>query len=82
MEVRRIFVTGTTARPQWESAICAFVMFAFVLCRTGFLKDHLLMDEYVAICRKLADYSLGRADIVRRAMSKKKYDVLEKMHEE
>ena len=30
------------------------------------------------ILRKLAGYSLGRADIVRRAMSKKKHDVMEK----
>lgn len=34
----------------------------------------------MSICRKLAGYSLGRADIVRRAMSKKKYDVLEREH--
>lgn len=31
----------------------------------------------MAICRRLAGYSLGRADIVRRAMSKKKLKVLE-----
>lgn len=31
----------------------------------------------MAICRQLAGYSLGRADIVRRAMSKKKLKVLE-----
>ena len=30
------------------------------------------------ICRKLAGYSYGRADIVRRAMSKKKASVMEK----
>lgn len=30
------------------------------------------------ICRKLAGYSYGRADLVRRAMSKKKIDVMEK----
>lgn len=29
------------------------------------------------ICRKLAGYSYGRADLVRRAMSKKKHDVME-----
>ena len=28
------------------------------------------------ICRELAGYSYGRADIVRRAMSKKKHDVM------
>ena len=37
-------------------------------------------EQVMAICRKLAGYSLGRADIVRRAMSKKKYDVLEREH--
>ena len=37
-------------------------------------------EQVMSICRKLAGYSLGRADIVRRAMSKKKYDVLEKEH--
>jgi DNA polymerase-3 subunit alpha len=35
-------------------------------------------EQVMSICRKLAGYSLGRADIVRRAMSKKKYDVLER----
>lgn len=30
------------------------------------------------ICRRLAGYSYGRADLVRRAMSKKKHDVMEK----
>ncbi|MEA4822695.1 MAG: DNA polymerase III subunit alpha [Clostridiaceae bacterium] len=34
-------------------------------------------EQVMAICRKLAGYSLGRADIVRRAMSKKKLSVLE-----
>lgn len=29
------------------------------------------------ICRKLAGYSYGRADLVRRAMSKKKHEVME-----
>ena len=33
------------------------------------------------IFRDLAGYSLGRADIVRRAMSKKKHDVLNREHE-
>ncbi len=37
-------------------------------------------EQVMSICRKLAGYSLGRADIVRRAMSKKKYDVLEREH--
>lgn len=35
-------------------------------------------EQVMQIFRKLAGYSLGRADIVRRAMSKKKHDVMEK----
>ncbi len=35
-------------------------------------------EQVMQIFRDLAGYSLGRADIVRRAMSKKKHDVLEK----
>lgn len=35
-------------------------------------------EQVMMIFRELAGYSLGRADIVRRAMSKKKHDVLEK----
>ena len=35
-------------------------------------------EQVMQIFRSLAGYSLGRADIVRRAMSKKKHDVLEK----
>lgn len=35
-------------------------------------------EQVMQICRTLAGYSLGRADIVRRAMSKKKSDVMEK----
>lgn len=35
-------------------------------------------EQVMRIFRELAGYSLGRADIVRRAMSKKKHDVLEK----
>ena len=34
-------------------------------------------EQVMQIFRSLADYSLGRADIVRRAMSKKKHKVLE-----
>ena len=33
-------------------------------------------EQVMQICRALAGYSLGRADIVRRAMSKKKADVM------
>lgn len=33
------------------------------------------------ICRELAGFSLGQADLVRRAMSKKKHDVMEKERE-
>ncbi len=35
-------------------------------------------EQVMQIFRTLAGYSLGRADIVRRAMSKKKHDVMEK----
>ncbi len=35
-------------------------------------------EQVMQICRSLAGYSFGRADIVRRAMSKKKHDVMEK----
>ncbi len=35
-------------------------------------------EQVMQICRNLAGYSLGRADIVRRAMSKKKHDVMQK----
>ncbi len=38
-------------------------------------------EQVMEIFRELAGYSLGRADIVRRAMSKKKHDVLEKEKE-
>lgn len=35
-------------------------------------------EQVMQICRSVAGYSLGRADIVRRAMSKKKHDVMKK----
>ncbi len=35
-------------------------------------------EQVMQVFRKLAGYSLGRADIVRRAMSKKKHDVMER----
>lgn len=35
-------------------------------------------EQVMEICRKIAGYSYGRADLVRRAMSKKKLDVMEK----
>ena len=35
-------------------------------------------EQVMEICRELAGYSYGRADIVRRAMSKKKHDVMDK----
>lgn len=34
-------------------------------------------EQVMEVCRKLAGYSYGRADLVRRAMSKKKVDVME-----
>ena len=37
-------------------------------------------EQVMEIFRSLAGYSFGRADIVRRAMSKKKQDVMEKEH--
>ena len=38
-------------------------------------------EQVMQIFRALAGYSLGRADIVRRAMSKKKHDVMERERE-
>ncbi len=38
-------------------------------------------EQVMQILRTLAGYSLGRADIVRRAMSKKKHDVMERERE-
>ncbi|MGI6404369.1 MAG: DNA polymerase III subunit alpha [Oscillospiraceae bacterium] len=35
-------------------------------------------EQVMQICRELAGYSYGRADLVRRAMSKKKHDIMEK----
>ena len=53
--------------------------------KTEILKDILdvtygcmvYQEQVMEICRKLAGYSYGRADLVRRAMSKKKLDVME-----
>ncbi|MCR5306950.1 MAG: DNA polymerase III subunit alpha [Oscillospiraceae bacterium] len=38
-------------------------------------------EQVMEICRALAGYSYGRADLVRRAMAKKKHDVMEKERE-
>ncbi|MEG1027922.1 MAG: DNA polymerase III subunit alpha, partial [Oscillospiraceae bacterium] len=38
-------------------------------------------EQVMQICRQLAGYSYGRADLVRRAMAKKKADVMEKERE-
>ena len=38
-------------------------------------------EQVMQICRALGGYSYGRADLVRRAMSKKKHDVMEKERE-
>ena len=54
--------------------------------KTELLKDILdvtygcmvYQEQVMEICRKLAGYSYGRADLVRRARSKKKLDVMEK----
>lgn len=35
-------------------------------------------EQVMEICRKMAGYSYGRADLVRRAMAKKKHDVMAK----
>ena len=35
-------------------------------------------EQVMQIVRELGGYSLGRADLVRRAMSKKKADVMQK----
>ncbi len=35
-------------------------------------------EQVMQICRKVAGYSYGRADLVRRAMAKKKKDIMEK----
>lgn len=35
-------------------------------------------EQVMQICRELGGYSYGRADLVRRAMSKKKHDVMDK----
>ena len=39
-------------------------------------------EQVMQICRRLAGYSFGHADIVRRAMAKKKQDVMEKEREQ
>ncbi len=38
-------------------------------------------EQVMEICRKVAGYSYGAADLVRRAMAKKKWDVMEKERE-
>lgn len=57
-----------------------------VSCKHPILKDILdvtygcivYQEQVMEICRKMAGYSYGRADLVRRAMAKKKADVMEK----
>lgn len=57
-----------------------------VTYKTPLLKDILdvtygcivYQEQVMQICRNLAGYSYGRADLVRRAMAKKKADVMEK----
>ncbi len=41
----------------------------------------LYQEQVMQICRKVAGYSYGRADIVRRAMAKKQHDVMNKERE-
>lgn len=38
-------------------------------------------EQVMQICREIGGYSYGRADLVRRAMSKKKHGVMEKEHD-
>lgn len=38
-------------------------------------------EQVMTVCQKLAGYSLGRADIIRKAMSKKNLEVMEKERE-
>ncbi len=38
-------------------------------------------EQVMQICRQLAGYSYGQADLVRRAMAKKKHDIMEKERE-
>ncbi len=38
-------------------------------------------EQVMQICREIGGYSYGRADLVRRAMSKKKHGVIEKEHD-
>ena len=38
-------------------------------------------EQVMEICRKIAGYSYGRADLVRRAMAKKKHEVMQKERE-
>ncbi|MCM1334417.1 MAG: DNA polymerase III subunit alpha [Bacteroides sp.] len=57
-----------------------------VTYRTELLRDILevtygcivYQEQVMQICRKIGGYSYGRADLVRRAMAKKKKDVMEK----
>lgn len=57
-----------------------------ITCKTPLLADILdvtygcivYQEQVMQICRKLAGYSYGRADLVRRAMAKKKAAVMEK----
>lgn len=59
---------------------------SLITYKTPLLKDILdvtygcivYQEQVMQICRKLAGYSYGRADLVRRAMAKKKHDVMEK----
>lgn len=38
-------------------------------------------EQVMEICRRMGGYSYGRADLVRRAMAKKKHDIMEKERE-
>ncbi len=57
-----------------------------IIYKTDLLRDILdvtygcivYQEQVMQICRKVAGYSYGRADLVRRAMAKKKKDIMEK----
>ena len=49
-----------------------------ILETNGIIVDQ---EQIMLIARKMANFTLGEADILRRAMSKKKYDILKKEEE-
>jgi DNA polymerase-3 subunit alpha len=74
---------GTTqyleARKSGKQSEAKFRSIAKVLDSTGGVL--LFQEQVMEIARQLAGYSLGEADVLRKAMGKKKLDVMEKQHE-